>query len=408
MRIKNILVEHFSRLKCANVFILFQTAFENVAIVKVCLRETEILIHVSEEQTFTISMNSIDLHLQIDTISTLIIKGNSISFRINTSTSEHFRKEILPLLETASSKQTKLSLNIESGDKLEIVCGNCTTPLTGSLSFRRILELPSENMDLTEWFCHKPHGKHAPPEPSHTKCRPPTEPCEPAASTEDKYNATKFSPDNDDLFYGYFFVLIDLKHLISVNRAFGSKMIHCKRCFKHIGESVREKSAKIWNGNVEMTKGGSEPTQLFAGEHNLLAESISIVDQILNDFQMLGRQSQKILFETRALDSSEKFVFIHVMSRNVVLFQGYVNNESDEIDLSPIDGIKCLFKCETNPNHPLVHFWENDANVVSIQISIEMMDCVLRQLNLCTKFIPEAFRVNSGFSVSYLSSSIDV
>lgn len=412
MSMENVLVEHFTRLKCANFFILFRTSFDDLPAVTVNVRETSISIENANTESIIISLESIGLQLQINTLSLLIVRHESISFRINTSTSEHFHNEILPLNDDNKDRPpVHLAISIEPSAAFILHCDNCTASLTDSLCFRRILELPSDNMDLSEWFCHKPHDKCAPPEPSHTKSTASntSTSCEPSSSLandRDKYNCAKFVPEQEDLFYGQFFVMIDLKHFANVKIDADTDMIHCARCLKHVGERVKRKSAKIWNRNVRTTSGNDEFERIFVGNHTPFAEFVAIVERIANDFHLLGCQSQKLLCEAHDYDGCGKFLFIHVMAKNMNLYQrsnDTVGSHDNVIDLMQIDGRKCLFRCEKKSDQALLHFWQNDVNVVPVQLSIEMLNFVVERLVECSKFVPETFRMNNGFCLSYLS-----
>lgn len=411
LNIQNILVEHFHRLKCANFYLLFDTPFVDVASVRVHLRPTEINVILSDTHTVTIALASIAMEIQINSLSLLIVRGNLISFRINTSTCDSFRAEIFPLRsvedENASSDPTfQLNLNVGANDEFKIICDTCSGPLTESLCFRRVLELPSENMDLNEWFCHRPHdNKASAPEPSHQHHQHQCQPSDSSFETKDssaKYNVTKFTPADGDLLYGNFFLLVQLKKMQNIRVDSNSQMIHCRRCFKHIGETIKNQSARLWNGNVRMHQ-NDVSRRLFVGTCDFM-NFLFMVDRISNDFKLLGRQSQKLLFEAHDFSGVAKFLFIHLMAKTVEIYR--MENDADPvidyITLIRIEGTKCLFRCEQNADQALLQFWQNDVNVVSAQLSIEMLECVVDRLEDYSKFVPETYRMNNGFCLSYL------
>ncbi|KAJ6646799.1 Cuticle protein 7 [Pseudolycoriella hygida] len=67
----------------------------------------------------------------------------------------------------------------------------------------RILELPSENLDLSEWFCHKHQSSETPDtnDPIHTK---------------GKFNFAKFKPRDTELLFGQFFFLFNATKLTNL------------------------------------------------------------------------------------------------------------------------------------------------------------------------------------------------
>lgn len=408
LNIQNILVEHFHRLRCANFYLLFDTPFADIASVRVNLRPTEINVVLSDTRTVTIALASIAMQIQINSLSLLIVRGNLISFRINTSTCDSFKAEIYPLhgVEEDASVDSKLQLhvNINANDEFKVVCDTCSGPLTDSLRFRRVLELPSENMDLNEWFCHRPHDHDAaPPEPSHRShdCGHGHE--HHSVESNRKYNVTKFTPADEDLLYGNFFVLLQLRKMHNIKVDSSSQLIHCRRCFKHIGETIKNQSARVWNGNVRVHRNDMSTHRLFAGTTEFM-NFLFIVDRISKDFKMLGRQSQKLLFEAQDFSGVVKFLFLHLMAKTVEIYQMEPSTDpiTDYITLVRIEGTKCLFRCEQNADQALLQFWQNDVNVVCAQLSIEMLDCVVDCLENYSRFVPETYRVNNGFCLSYL------
>lgn len=390
MKIENILIEHFPRLKCANFFILFDKNFDDVSSVRVHLRPTEIFVRFENDHSTTIELESLAVRIQINSLSLLIAKDNLISFRINIASS--FREEILPMqsqMEAGSMKQ--LSLSVEPTTEFSIVCDNCSGPLSNALQFRRILELPSEQMDSNDWFCHKPET---------TACNGQHQPV---------FDRSSLMPAEDDLLYGNFFALFHRKHIINIHINAQHRMIHCRRCLSHIGESVGDSLAlKLWDGNIKIIRNTENtPARLFNESNSLFHNFLVIVDRISYDYQMLGRQTLKLLFEANS-SKGTTFLFIQTMARNLEIYQMNKTDaeQTDRATMQRVDGIKCLFLCEENTDRTLVEFWQKDVNVVSANISIGMLDATVEHLHLLSKYVPEQFRMNNGFCLSYLSYGV--
>lgn len=390
MKIENILIEHFPRLKCANFFILFDKNFDDVSSVRVHLRPTEIFVRFENDHSTTIDLKSLAVRIQINSLSLLIAKDNLISFRINIASS--FREEILPMQSTmdAASTMKQLRLNVEPEVEFSVICDNCSGPLSKPLHFWRILELPSEQMDSNDWFCHKTEA---------TSCNGQPQPV---------FNPSSLMPAEDDLLYGNFFALFHRTHIINIHINSQQRMVHCKRCLSHIGESVGDLSAlKLWNGNIKITRStGTTPDRLFVDSNTLFYNFLVIVDRISYDYQMLGRQTLKLLFEARS-SKGTTFLFIQTMARNLEIYQmNKQSNDTERATMTRVDGIKCLFLCEENTDRTLVEFWQKDVNVVSAHISIGMLDATVEHLHRLSKYVPEQFRMNNGFCLSYLSYGV--
>lgn len=412
MKIENILIEHFSRLRCANFALLFNKTLTDASSVRVFLRPTEIYVSVDDVRCTTIELSSLSVQIQINSLSLLLAKNNLISFRINIAS--NFQEEFLQVDGANGNNHFKpINLNIRPEETFSVICDNCHGPLTDALSFRRILELPSENMDSNEWFCHK-HSHADNHDDSHTN------------DTPNRYNSSKFLPNDDDLFYGNFFAVANRKHFKNVQISTTHFMIHCRRCLSHIGELLdgTDKAVKVWNENVKISELSkdlltetSSPQRIFADANSMLSNFIQIVNRISRDFETLGHQSQKMLFEARNRCGTTIYLFIQTMSRSLELYQASNSSQismtaDDEqpqsvISMERVNGIKCFFHCEENTDQALVQFWMNDINVIGAQISIEMLECAVESLQRLSKFVPEQFRMNNDFCLSYLGHEIN-
>lgn len=404
MKIKNILIEHFPRLKCANFSIVFNKSFEDVSSVRIHLRPTEIFVGFENDRCTTIELSTLSVQIQIDSLSLLIVKGDLISFRINIASS--FHEELLKINSNTTNQLPKLfkriTLSIQPNEEFHVICDNCAGPLSDKLHFRRILELPSENMDANEWFCHKPHQSH-----SHSDdqtCNDQT----------DQFNINTLTPNNNDLLFGNFFALFNRNNFTNIQVNSIQKMVHCRRCLNHVGDCLANDSIKIWNGNIKILQTIDEqPKRIFNESNSLLECFLTIIDRISYDYEMLGYQTLKLLFEAHNLKGSETFLFIQTMSRNLELYQMFnenlITNETifkSVVSMNRVNGIKCLFLCEEDTDPTFVQFWQKDVNVVSTRISIEMLNCAAEHLQHLSSYVPEPFRMNNGFCLSYLSENI--
>lgn len=419
MHIENILIEHWPRLRCANFFILFTEHFSESSNIRVCLKENTIDIYSQNTNSIVIDLSHIGLQIQVNSLSLLMVKNNLISFRANTSNDDNFYKEILdtPKLPEIQKSLVKLPINIKPNEKFQIICVNCKCPLTETLNFRRVLELPSENMDLSEWYCHKPMtaaegggDDHSCATASHSHNIDNHSNASHDEST--KYNYTKFNPQQDDFLYGNFFALFHIDNFKNLHIDDDNKMLHCQRCLQHIGESLRFQSIRIWNCSVRIVMQSNNDncqtvsrssSPLFTG-NSTYANFMFILNKILVDFELvvaMAHQTQRIIFETIHVNGTNRFLFFQIMSKNQEIYQ-MADTRDTVIQMKPTNGMKILFRCESNENQALLRFWQNDVNVINSQLSLEMFDCVLQRLQERSKFVPEMFRENNGFTLSYI------
>lgn len=413
MHIENILIEHWPRLQSANFYLLFTDNLVQVSSVRVHLRPTSIIVKFEDTNKIIIALDSIGLQIQVNSLSLLMAKKNLISFRANTDVDDSFHRELLdvPALPTIQNTLVKLPINIVPNEEFTIKCKNCHCQLSASLSFERVLELPSENMDLSEWYCHKPMNKSETGE-ENSDNDDSIDHCEHSAASDDhsnanaKHNYVKFIPRRDDLLYGNFFVLFHTDQFTGLTIDSGAKLIHCRRCLRHIGECLRSKTIRVWNCNVNVDRKNRElsPHPLFDGT-TCFGNFMFILNKIIIDFDMVvavAQQSQRIIFEAVGIDGRQQFLLLHIMSKKQDIYQMDHMDLDDVIRLKSADVIKVLYRSESNVHQALLRFWQNDVNVINSQLSMEMFDAVLEKLNNWTKFVPDHFRENNGFLLSYI------
>lgn len=390
MPIKQVLIEYSSRLQVANFFLLFTKSFADTKSVKIHLKPSEIIIEFDGDR---ITLDLIE-HFQLETcsLSLLSIDGDNVSFRLNTNNDDSFRFEFLNLNNNELPSQLlKLKLNIEPNKDFQILCSNCTCPLTTTQNCRRILELPSENLDLSEWFCHKHHATIE--STANVKSQP--------IDSKEKFNFAKFSPRDTDLLYGQFFFLFNGTKLINVKTK--NEFVYCQRCLQFIGEPVRDGTIKIWDENIKI-QSKLESFQLFDGS-SILKNFFFIIRKNIQDFDFISSAglppTNKILFETKCPDGKTNFLLLQIMNKNLELFtlSGCVNGKAN---LRQLSGMKIFYRIDSDETRPMVKFWQNDVGCSNIQISKKMFDHAVDTLNEYSNFIPVTYRNMGGFTISYL------
>lgn len=388
MPIKQMLIEYSSRLQVANFFILFKKRFTDTKSVKILLKPSELAVHFDGDKV-TLDLTE---HFQLETcsLSLLNVGGDNVSFRLNTNNENNFRFEYLNLNNNDSpSDVLKLKVNIESDKDFQIICSNCTCPLTTMLNYRRILELPSENLDLSEWFCHKHHTTTETTTDNHP------------IHAKEKFNFAKFDPRDTDLLFGQFFFLFSTTKLTSVKTK--NNFVYCRRCLQFIGETLRDSTIKIWDENIKILS-KLESFRLFDGS-SIFKNFYFIIRKNIQDFDFMSSaglpSTNKILFETKGLDGTTHFLLLQVMNKNLELFtlSGFANGMAS---LQQLLGMKVFYRIESDETRPMVKFWQNDVGCSNIQISKKMFTVAVDTLNEYSKFVPITYRNMGGFTISYL------
>lgn len=389
MDISNIIFENRPRLQCVNVFISFTKNFKSVEAVQLSVQTEKVTIEL-EELKYSINFaEHFTFHTQ--TLSQLIIKKNYISFRVNTNQA-NFETELLQIqnLSLNNNDDFKLLPNIKSGDEQVITCSNCCNLFT-KLTFNRILELPSENLEMADWFCHK-HGE------GHS-----SEFVDETGGENSKQNHSKFKPGTGDAFYGNFFVLLNTGAIQNVRSK--GKLTYCKRCLQYLGHQTSNKShdtVKLWNDTVKFS------SSFFFTTNGLVADFTLILRRVQQDFtfEALGMpQLMKAIVETTLSNGKQNFLLLQIMDKNLEMLRNMKPNKNEvagEIQLEKCHAIKLLFKYEENGEQPMVKFWLGNTHINSIQISPQMFKAVATHLNSMSTLIAECYRTSYGFSLSYL------
>lgn len=388
MPINEMLIEYSSRLQVANFFILFAKRFADTKSIEIRLKPAEIAIHFDGDKV------SLDLteHFQLETcsLSLLNIAGDSVSFRLNTNNENNFRFEYLSLNNNESSSNVlRLKVNVQPDKDFRLICSNCTCPLTTTVNYQRILELPSENLDLSEWFCHKHHSTSDTTSHDHP------------INAKEKFNFAKFKPRDTDLLFGQFFFLFHTNRLTNIKTK--NAFVHCRRCLNFVGEAVRDSTIKIWDESIRI-ESESDAHQMFDGS-SLFANFYFIIRKNVQDFDFMSSaglpSTNKILFETKESNGTTNYLLLQIMNKNLELFTaaGFVNGT---VRLQKVAGMKVFYRIESDDTRPMVKFWQNDVGCSNIQISRKMFTAAVDALNEYSNFVPVAYRNMGGFTISYL------
>ncbi|XP_055595480.1 uncharacterized protein LOC129746066 [Uranotaenia lowii] len=446
--IDRVLVELRPRLQSANFFILFSIRFAEIRNTKIDLGSDRIIISTqNNDERYELRMGDyFKLHTQ--TLSSLLIKNNYICFRINTNENK-FHSEVLAINEYNACTNLRLECALEVNVNYKIVCSNCENPLNEQpVAFDRILELPSDTMDSSDWYCHKhPHQNGS------SEGNTENEVCSSKAP-----HSSRYTPTEQDLYYGPFYALLDGKHMKRVHLK-ADRFFYCKRCLQYLGIMKRNQSAKIWYENLRFEKQIEkivEPNtvsmSLFKVEQNL-AHFQYLVRKTVNDFNFISHLGLppifKIIFEMRrpGLNGDVFYMLMQIMDANLNVFkisqpssdsedssssdhssssqrpqtsrQSTDDNEVDDSDdneeeqqssekvhkiihLDRHRAMKVMYRYEKFDHQPIIDFWMQDYNVVNVEISEQMFRTAVRYLDSNSNYVPECYRHNLGFTLSYL------
>lgn len=169
-----------------------------------------------------------------------------------------------------------------------------------------------------------------------------------------------------------------------------------------------------------------------------------LVRKTVNDFNFISHLGLppifKLIFEMRrpGLDGDVFYLLMQIMDANLNVFKirkdldadssasddqteerqakEGVDEEDDEDDdvfvptqkthrnihLNRHRVMKVMYRYEKFEQQPIINFWLQDYNVVSVEISEQMFKTAIRYLDSNSDYVPECYRNNLGFNLSYL------
>ncbi|XP_063835402.1 uncharacterized protein LOC135084568 [Ostrinia nubilalis] len=410
MLIKNIFMELRSRLRSCNVYITTGVDFSKNCNLKISIQSNCIVINLYDdyklkrsdslssieslsdcdeydEETDVTAVIPIDefCYLIPNSMSCLKINQNTISFRILTEPKNggNFYNEILsPNKSPDSVKTSKLKINVQVDNELKFICRNCSNVVSEeSVKFDRVLELPSVNMDISDWFCHA-HG-----------------------STN---HEEVLKPNKKDFLYRLTFFQINKNSLAEKTNRFNSKrdIYHCNRCLAWLGLKTKD-SVKLFNTEVKIIQNGTEQavfSHKSPSDNMTTDDFIFTIEKMTQEFN-LGLQYTvmcKIVLECAISANNKQYLLIWVMDRELQVLKNIGEFiENDKIKLQSNLLTKILYKVESSLNEE-VETWLTDPTVVSTDISKNMFLTGVEHLQNMSLKVPECFRNTNGYCVSYL------
>lgn len=414
MLVESILMELRSRLRSCNVFITTGINFTKECNLKISIQANCIILNYynndfkslrrdslssieslsdcysEDEMDFCSTIEIAEFCRVIpNSMSCLKIDKNTVSFRILTEPKlgGNFYKEIITANGVHKSVEAdKLIINMKIGVGAKLTCSNCSNVISdGSVDFGRILELPTANLDISEWFCHgHGHGHNS--------------------STD-----SILKPNKTDFLYRLTYFVVNQSLLSDKTNKFNSKrnIYHCNRCLAWLGLKNQD-TVKLYNSEVKMCENNDIEKHVFSQKNETgnvhLNDFIYTIENMTREFN-LGLQYTvmcKIVLECKISATTHHFLLIWVMDKELQVLR---NNEhsfvNDKIELQSTLVTKILYKIHLFHNEE-VESWISDPVVISTDISKSMFTHGVEHLQNMSLKVPEPFRNTNGYCVSYL------
>lgn len=403
MLVKHIYMELRSRLRSCNVYIITNVDFKKDCNLKISIQSNCIVLNYYNNLKRRDSLSSIEslsdysddesdtcvipIHefyfIVPNSMSCLKIEKNTISFRILTESQNggNFYSEYVTATDNKEMKIDKLNVNLKIVDALRFVCANCLNIISNdSIRFDRILELPSTNMDMSEWFCHG-HG----------------------------HLNTEIKSKKLDFLYRLTYFTINNNILNENLNKFNAKRVafHCNRCLAWLGVKNKD-TVKLFNSEVKINQ---NDTEKYVFSHKNTTQSI-IKDDFIYTIECLTKEFNlglqyammcKIILECNISATKKQFLLIWVIDKELQVLRNTETHISDRVILQSSYLTKILYKIELELNEE-VENWMSDPGVVSTEISKNMFTQGIKHFEQMSLKMPESFRFTNGYCVSYLKT----
>lgn len=385
LKIKSLTIEHRSRIQAGNCFISFNSNLDKHQ-TKVSLKQSEIIVKVDDDVHTIETKDFFDINIK--SFHSLLVKDNFISFRFITANEKQFDAEVLKAGgEFTKFQRIKLSLDSSKSEvNVVVACSNCDSSITNNqqLTIRRILELPSSNLDVSDWFCHRHDDEKLFDETKN----------ESVASCFDE-KTHQFQPKLNDIFYGPFYLLMNSQSFDKTRLRQKKRLIYCKRCLQMVGES-NNAITKLW---FESVKFNSKP--FFDVDIPIDLLKLVIRNHLACDGFVQVAPIAKIIFESVIRDDQKIHILVQVMDRSLQLLK-YNLEDSKLLKTQSIKLMYLKLNHESADDERALKYWQKDINIVTYELSFKMFHALCEYLKTQSELIPDAYRTNNGFHLSYI------
>jgi HECT-like Ubiquitin-conjugating enzyme (E2)-binding len=388
MEIQNFSIEFLRRIQAGNCYIKFKHALGKNE-TKVSLKPNQIIVEIDKESQ--VIETSHFFTINVKSFYNLLVKDDFISFRF-IADEKRFGSEVL-LNGPAENiiKFQRLEVSMKSEDPVTVTCSNCCSQLSKKdVNFRRILELPSSGMAISDWFCHRHEGEKIFHENGSDE--------QPASKIQCFNEETHdFQPKTSDLFYGPFHILMH-EDIFDMSRFRQKDSLYCKRCLQLICKRDKNVLHFWWENlkfnNVLMYKDIQEPIELVRRiiANHISCDSLSFLSPII-----------KIIFESSIPSTGQKLhLLLQIMDKNLKL----LTLDMDKLKLVEVTSIKVMYlildKVNDDDDERTLKYWQKDINTMTFEFSFKMFTIFTDYLASQSAIIPEIYRFNNSFQLSYI------
>lgn len=307
--------------------------------------------------------STIPIKFKPSEVSSLIQEEKYLSFRVQTMPQNLTGSFAVEIIESHKSHpiSSDKGLCILANTPCNILCTCCGQNILSraSVTFKRVLPLPSSLFDASDFFCHNHGGSSVNANPNETDCL---------------YSSSGF-------------------HLHPSLVEADDDILHCKKCLAWLGTKNNSR-AYLWHSTVDIRYTVDCGTQI-----EKLSPAQEFIHVILEAIQQCATVACRLLLEVKVKTGVTHFLLLNVIDRQLVLL---TSSSNAAVELQSHQAIKVSF-CLEKSNNLMVSKWSNDPIVICIEIALPVLVEGLKHLSETSQLIPSSHRkVQHGFLLSYL------
>lgn len=271
------------------------------------------------------------------------------------------QNEVRNSIETKAIETLEINIDLPpANENLNLFCNFCKNILLDNMEFKRVLSLPSEECEPSEWFC---------------------------CSHSDVDYKNILCPRTNDCFYGSHYYVLN-KNIFESELTINDKDVVCNKCSSILGFVKDENSFKIWNNSLQYSSHSFEENKKSPFDDFKLA---------IKEFMKNDGIFREIKFF--AFEKGEKLtLFVKIMDKNLSLLTKKSINDNNEVTLEQKQVMKVLYKVsEDVSTHP-----QNDSSSTSCQISIISINAAIKHLIASSQQLPPIYRSTDTYFIGYI------
>lgn len=248
---------------------------------------------------------------------------------------------------------------------LKLTCTGCKNSITkNEVLFERVLSLPSEECEPSEWFC---------------------------CSHSDVDYKNILCPRTNDCFYGSHYYVLNTK-ILRPELVTNDNEVTCNRCLSVLGVVNNDGSFKIWSHSLQFAS--LEDLTASGGQRKSPLVDFKLA---LKEFLKKGNLYEEVHYF--ASEHGKKVsLFMKIMDKNLLLLTQSSVESSLEVMLNEQRAIKVLYKVLDDGSEPS----KDASNLSAYRLSLSSINATVDHLTASSLKLPLIYRTTETYCIGYI------